>query len=223
MVVNPAKLRKWFYTQEVAFMDKAFKQLIEFLKKNEMFDQSAFVIIGDHGEGLGEYRAHYGHINYLNKMYTQVPLIIAGKGIQKKGRRDELVSILDTAPTILDLANLEQPKFMQGKSLLKKIQNKRLILETYEPEARKSGFSIIEWPHQIIYYPKRFKNQLELYNLKNDRYGIRNILQTPAALKVKIRLFNAIKKVAGLLLKMKTGSMELSPEALEILESLGYI
>jgi len=231
MHVNDAA-KKLFYKEEIKYMDRMFGEFIAFLKDRGLYDGSAFIIAGDHGEGLGEYRDHFGHIHFLNKLYTRVPLIMAGTGIPKRGKREEPVSILNIAPTILDLAAVDKPGFMQGHSLLKPLSEKTLLLETYSPEAYFDAFSLIDYPWQIIFYPGRKSNKLEFFNIKEDIKGtvdlndINNITgeaRSDAAKKIKTGLINSVLKISRIITATKGKPGKFSERHREILKSLGYL
>ena len=212
------------YKQEVSYMDKHLGELMDHLKKNRMYGNSAFVIVGDHGEGLGEYRRHKGHIDYLNKIYVKVPLIICGKNIKKSGIRKQVVSCLDIAPTILEIAQIKRPEFMKGNSLLRSLKKKRLLLETYAPEARGNAFSVIHFPYQIILYPYRDEDKVELIDLEKDELGTQNIINsTDVRSELKARLIKTIQEKAEELAGQRKKKPKLSEVDEEILKSLGYI
>ncbi len=215
---------KILYKQEVTYMDKHLGELIDYLKKNKMYKNSAFVIIGDHGEGLGEYRGHIGHIDYLNKIFVKVPLIIFGKNIKKSRGRKRVVSCLDIAPTILDIAQIKRPDFMKGNSLLRSLKKEKLLLETYAPEARGNAFSIIDFPYQIIIYPYRDKGKVELIDLEKDEQGLQNIINSPdVGSELKAGLLRMVQEKAEELANQRKKKPKLSEEDEEILRSLGYI
>lgn len=210
------------YKEEIRYMDHHIGELIHFIKSKGLYEKSCFIIMGDHGEGLGEYRDHTGHIHYLNKIFTKVPLILAGAGIPRKSVRSQLASNLNIAPTVLDLADIPQPTSMLGTSLLKSEKDRKLLLETYAPEAYSDGFSLIDYPYQIIFYPGREEERWELIHLKNDFAGIDNIF-TSAGPRVKNRMIQSIRNIVPDLLEAKKNETVLSQKDREILKSLGYI
>jgi arylsulfatase A-like enzyme len=222
--------KKLFYKEEIRFMDQQFGKLLAFLKKQNLYQRSTFIIMGDHGEGLGEYRGHFGHIHFLNKGYSRVPFIIQGVGIEPKGERQELVSNLNIAPTILHLAQIKKPDFMLGQSLLKPLHTKKVLLETYSPEAYFDAFSIIDYPWQIIFYPGKSKEKLEFINLESDHLGISNLNVKPKAdrlnqqaRQIKSELINQILKISRIITATKGKVSKTSKRHQEILKSLGYL
>jgi len=215
--------RKALYRKEIRFMDKEFGAFIDYLKKKNLYDRCVFVVMGDHGEGLGEYNRHYGHIHYLYKIYTRVPLLLFGRGINERGQRPEVVSNLNIAPTILDLAGIKKPAFMRGDTLLKPIPKKRLLLETYSPEAYFDEFSLIDFPYQVLFHPGRTENKIEYVNLEKDLLGLTNIEAEIKDSKFKGNLLAEILKISRILTATKGKIANVSERHQEILNSLGYL
>jgi arylsulfatase A-like enzyme len=213
--------RKRLYKEEIKFMDRQLGKFLDFLKKENLYDNATFIVMGDHGEGLGEYRNHFGHIHFLNRPAVNVPLIIAGKGIKSKGKRQELVSNLNIAPTLLDLAGIKKPDFMLGHSLLKSLPQTKLLLETYAPEAYFDAFSIIDFPYQVSFYPGRRNDKLEFVDLGNP--GTRRIKDKNQRGKMKAELVNSVLKISRIITATKGKTGGVSERHQEILKSLGYL
>lgn len=222
-IVETPSSSRFLYKEEIQYMDKGIGKLIEFLKKKGIYEESVFIIMGDHGEGLGEHRELVGHVHYLNRLYVQVPLVIFGKGIKKREVCTKMVSNLNIAPTILDLAGIKKPGFMLGESLLKPVKNKPLLLETYSPEAHYDGLSLLDFPYQVIYYPKRKTGKLEFFDLSSDLLGTRDIQGNKKQLKAKVELTNSILKLSKAIIKLKEKGGEVTEKQKEILKSLGYL
>jgi len=216
-------IRHDLYREQVRYMDGQIGRLLKAVQDRGMMDDAVFLVIGDHGEGMGEYRNHFGHIHYLNPVYTRVPLILAGKGISRSEASTDLVSTLDVAPTLLKLAGIRVPAFMEGTSLTEEIPERRLVLETYSPEAYFDAFSIIAPPWQITHYPGRAKEKMELVNLEKDPLGLENLFETTADRKARTELFNAILKISRVLTASKGRAGHMDKRHEEILKSLGYL
>jgi len=213
--------RKRLYKEEIKFMDRQLGKFLDFLKKENLYENAVFIIMGDHGEGLGEYRDYFGHIHFLNRPAVKVPLIIAGKGIKSRGKRQEPVSNLNIAPTLLDIAGIEKPGFMLGHSLLKSLPRTKLLLETYAPEAYFDAFSIIDYPYQVIFYPGRRGEKLEFVHLENPGAGgIENKNQQG---KIRAELVNSLLKISRIITATKGKIGGVSERHQEILKSLGYL
>jgi len=74
-----------------------------------------FAYISDHGDHIGE-RGLYGK-QTLFEPSLRVPMLFAGDGIPAGVRLDTPVSLLDIAPTVLELAQAEALPFPDGQSL----------------------------------------------------------------------------------------------------------
>lgn len=111
-------IRCW-YDGEIRYMDRLLDSLFEFLRDRGLYDDTAVVITSDHGEQFGEDGLVY-HQFTLAERLINVPLLVKwpeGEG-PSPGVSDELVSLVDLAPTALDLAGTEIPDAIDGRSLV---------------------------------------------------------------------------------------------------------
>lgn len=96
-------------------IDDCVGSLTAALERTGQLDNTIIAFFSDHGctfrTRLGEYKRS-PHDSSL-----RVPLVIAGPGFDHSNIVDELVSLLDLAPTLLDGAGLAPPKSMCGKPL----------------------------------------------------------------------------------------------------------
>ena len=68
---------------------------------------------------FGQHQGNYGHTFFLYEENIHVPFVIAAPGsLHAQTRASHVVSLLDTAPTILDLAGINAPAEDQGRSML---------------------------------------------------------------------------------------------------------
>lgn len=104
-----SKYRANPYLGEVASMDAQLGRLVAAFEKSG--DPLAIVVVGDHGEGLGEHgEAQHGNLLYQSTMH--VPLLVLGPGL-KAGTNDTPVSTRHVFDTILDFAGLDAPKSLR--------------------------------------------------------------------------------------------------------------
>jgi len=105
------------YQGEIAFMDSEVGRLLDGLDASGDGDDTFVVVAGDHGESLGEH-GEVQHGFFIYESATHVPLIISTPFEEFGGiERDEVVSLIDVMPTILDMAGFETPEAVQGESL----------------------------------------------------------------------------------------------------------
>jgi arylsulfatase A-like enzyme len=105
------------YDGEVRYLDEYLGQLFAWLKAQGLYDETLIVFTADHGE---EFQEHGGwwHGTTLYEEQIGVPLIVKYPGSARAGTVViDLARSLDIAPTILDVAGLEVPEEMMGRSL----------------------------------------------------------------------------------------------------------
>jgi arylsulfatase A-like enzyme len=216
------------YREEVEYMDREFGRLIKKLEQRELLDNSMVVIVGDHGEGLGDHRTllgdpHFGHIHYLYNEYLKIPLIFYNPYWKEKGTvRAECATILDVAPTILAVMGWKKLPFYEGFDLQKTRGKKNPVIfgETYRPESTRDRFSRLQYPWHLIYTPGQ--DRYELYNISDDQAEQFNLYDKKKEDPFIMDLLNSVKSQALEILSQKK-DIELDPKSLEMLKSLGYI
>lgn len=111
------------YDNEVAFTDKHVGRLLDHVAKAAWADRTSIVLTSDHGEGFGEKNRYFRHGVHLYEALVRVPLIVHVPGAKPR-RIAPRRSLIDLAPTVLELMGLSPPKgddandFMSGVSLL---------------------------------------------------------------------------------------------------------
>jgi tetratricopeptide (TPR) repeat protein len=93
------------YRGEIAAMDAELGRLVDAFETRVGAAQSRIVVVGDHGEALGEHGERF-HGNLLYESVMRVPLVIAGGGIQT-AVREEPVSTRRVFDTLLGWAGLD--------------------------------------------------------------------------------------------------------------------
>jgi hypothetical protein len=109
----------WRYMNALHESDVAFGALIDGLRQRHLLDNTLFVVFGDHGEAFGEHPGNFAHTLFIHEENVRIPLVIAAPGaIERLLRVSRLASVIDIAPTVLDLLGLPQQPLHQGASLL---------------------------------------------------------------------------------------------------------
>ena len=104
------------YDNGVLQTDGAIERLFGLLRAKGYLQDALVVILGDHGEGLGEH-GHIGHTRYLYQEDIRVPLLIYDtEGVTYRNR--SFATHIDVAPTILKRLGLPVPGGWRGQSLL---------------------------------------------------------------------------------------------------------
>jgi len=120
------------YRNALHYSDAVLGKLLEGLKQRGLFDETLFVIFGDHSEAFGQHEGNYGHTLFICDENVRVPYLIVVPGlIDEPIRIGRIASLIDTAPTILDLVGLPGPASYQGTSLLGKSEQMALFFTDY--------------------------------------------------------------------------------------------
>jgi len=107
------------YRNALHYSDAVLGRFFRGLKARGLFDRTLFLIFGDHGEAFGEHEGNFGHTLFIYEENIHVPYLIVAPGLIKQPIRVKRVaSLVDTAPTMLDLLGLPVPLEYQGSSLL---------------------------------------------------------------------------------------------------------
>ena len=84
--------------------DRALGALVDGLRTRGLDGKTLFVIVGDHGEAFGQHDGNYGHTLSIYDENVRVPLFFAIPGVTTEHLVvPNVASVLDIAPTILDL------------------------------------------------------------------------------------------------------------------------
>ena len=213
------------YDGEIAFADAQVGRLITFLKAKGLYRNTLIVLVGDHGESLGEH-GEKTHGFFIYNATLHVPAILRLPGIPRARVVPEIVSLADLMPTVLHVLKIDVPSQVQGVNLLplmtpnKSEESRNLYAETFLPRLHFnwSELRAVETEkYQFIDAPKP-----ELYDLSQDPGETHNLYADKKAVaeELRARLAKLISQYsAGQELAEKTG---LDPALMERLKSLGY-
>ena len=166
------------YDAELAYVDEQIERLISTLEESGALEHTTIVVVGDHGESLGEH-GELAHGMTLYDATLRVPLLVVPPGESRPGIRvAEPVSLVDLAPTLLDLEGLSPLPRTSGRSLTAALRGEPLTsspsyAETDEPyhEAHWSPLrAIISGQWKYIRSPRP-----ELYDLLADPDELQNL------------------------------------------------
>jgi len=170
------------YLRTIHVIDINIGRIQQFLRDNNLEENTVIVYTSDQGFFLGEHGFYDKRLMYQPAYKT--PLIIRWPNVIKPGCIDNhLVSNLDFAETLLDIADIEIPEEMQGISL------KPILLGNEPEQDRKSlYFHYYEdsppwgFPKHEGIFDGRFKlihfytiNEWEFYDLERDPLEIQNL------------------------------------------------
>ena len=165
--MSETELKKWKfqryikdYCRCVKSVDDQVGNVIAYLKKNNLFDNTIIIYMGDQGFYLGENGLYDKRWMYETSL--QMPCLISYPTKIKAGTKiDDITLNIDMAPTLLDFAGLSIPEDMQGESF------KGLLLDhdNAAKDWRKSMY------YQYFEYPKWHRVQPH-YGIRTERYKL---------------------------------------------------
>lgn len=176
------------YDEFIRYCDKQFEYFIKQLSLNNKFKNTVIILSSDHGESFERgYLTHGSH--FLFEEMTHIPLIIK-EPIQNVGRIiDFPVEQTDIPATILDLAHIPVPLWMDGHSLGPLLQGKQLdpkpVFSMSMEEVRDRGeiskgiFAVWEGDYKLIHYIT--SKETLLFNLNDDPHELNNLFASEFA------------------------------------------
>jgi len=212
------------YDGEIAYADSALLHLLNFLQSQHGYAGALIVVVGDHGEGLGEHREET-HGTFLYDATLHVPLIVKLPAAQSAGTLVAgQVRTTDILPTVLDLLHIGAGVSFDGESLQplwlgKDAADRPAWSETDYPlgfgwaplrAMRAGGAKLVEAPRPEFYDlhsdPSEIANRYEPWNPKVQQ--LRELMAD-----VQARLPRHEKNSSG----------AVSPATIAQLRALGYL
>lgn len=112
------------YDGGVAYSDHLLGEVIRLLKERGTYDDTILLVLGDHGEMVGEHGA-FGHNSSVYEQDLRVPLAVRfPERIPAGSRVEASVSTVGTFATLFDLAGLNPPDTVKVSSLLPALEGR---------------------------------------------------------------------------------------------------
>ena len=94
------------------------KPLLALLREEGVYENTLLIVTSDHGDSFGEHGL-FGPSPKLYENLVHVPLLIKLPGVEHGGQRIPVpVGGVDILPTVLDVAGIRAPRYLQGQSLV---------------------------------------------------------------------------------------------------------
>ncbi len=215
------------YDGEIAYADQELGKFLDLLKQKQLSQNTVVVLAGDHGESFGEHR-EWTHGYFIYDTTILVPLIIKPTQQEMNGKVvSEQVSLVDVAPTVLQLLGLPRPAELQGRGMLGLMLGKQR-----------------DWPRQAYsetFYPAQFgwsplmavrradakfiqAPRSELYDLREDPREQINRIQQQSSLANELKAnLSQIESTYKDRNASQTARLNLNAHELEKLGALGYV
>lgn len=176
------------YLRCIDSVDENLGRVLDYLDESGLADNTIVVYSSDQGFYLGEHGWFDKRWVYEESLRT--PLIIRWPGVTKPGSvNNEIVSPLDFAETFLDIAGVEIPSDMQGRSFKPLLEGEtpedwreNLYYHYYEfpgPHSVRRHFAVVNGRYKLIRFYEDDVDQWELYDLERDPYEVTSVYGHP--------------------------------------------
>ena len=172
------------YTQyygATSWVDSALGRLMQMLRENGMSNDTIVLFTSDHGDNLGSH--HRWNKSLMYQESTSVPYIFHVPGMTDGTVAEtQMVSHVDIMPTLLDLAGIDSPPHVQGRSVAPVIRGEADVLQNnhvfIESEIQAVG---VRTPRYTL--AKRFdratrettREKMRLYDIQADPFEMTNL------------------------------------------------
>jgi N-acetylglucosamine-6-sulfatase len=188
-------------------VDDHVAKLVEALRKTDQLQNTLIVFLSDNGWLQGEHRIT-GDKFLPYEESLRIPLIVRGPGVPKGRTVRGQVANIDLAPTLLDAADADARRTMDGVSLLPTMRDpgrrpdRALQIEALAPLfAAEIPVNAWDQPYSGVrtdrytYVVWTETGELELYDRRTDPYQLDNVTGDPAYAEVQARLARKLAKL----------------------------
>ena len=182
----------WGYYRLVEKVDALIAKVLDGLKQSGQQDNTLIVFTSDHGDCHGAHQFNQKTVFYEES--ARVPLILSNKNIIKQGTSDLLVNTgIDIMATLMDFANIDQPKKLPGKSLKTIAQGQQppqwrdyIVVQNFMTQGdpvdgktpKVNGRMVRSDSYKYCLYDQGERPE-ELFDMKNDLLETENLATKP--------------------------------------------
>jgi arylsulfatase A-like enzyme len=163
---------KALYDAEIRYTDDTLGAILDALAARGLLEDSIVALTADHGEAFYEH-GRFGHRWTLHEEETRIPLVIKAPGTRPNVSVDRPASIIDVAPTLLDLAGVPPLPDALGRSLAPLLRDPAAALaeelavsELTVPTARIHDLAIRDRTWKVVFDLAR--RSARVYDLASD-------------------------------------------------------
>jgi len=163
------------YCAGASFMDAQLGRVLDVLDRDNLWDKTIVIFVGDHGYHTGE--RQWWNKNTLFERSCRAPFIIAAPGMPGAQVSRSLIEFVDLYPTLTDLCGLQMPHVATGTSL-------RPILAKADAEVKDAAFTLVVRSPKLTAQSVRTARwrftrwsdgQTELYDHEGDPEELHNV------------------------------------------------
>lgn len=192
----------------VSYTDAQIGKLLDELERLSLSDNTIVVLWGDHGWNLGEHTLWCKHSCYETSM--RIPLIVRAPGINGGQQTSGLTESIDIYPTLCDLAGLEPPRHLEGRSFVPLLANPAATWKDAAIGRFTNGDTIRTDQFRFTEYTDAKGNSLAqmLYDHTSDPRENINVVGLPIREDVSRKLLQQLHNEMGHDIRRKSNSQE---------------
>ena len=186
------------YYAMIMLIDDQLRRIVDVLRDTNQLENTIIVYMSDHGELLGDHGLILKGCRFFEGL-VHIPMIFSWpQQWQSNLQSQALVESVDVAPTLLEAAGLEVPRYMQGKSLHSLLKgqapqhaHKKHVISEFKDSI--GGPQHSDHSHGSMVFDGQFKSVVyhghrigELYDLKNDPGDFNNLWDVADAQSLKL-------------------------------------
>jgi arylsulfatase A-like enzyme len=176
-----AEMRRHYYAK-ITTVDEQIGCVLDALEARGWLENSLLIFTSDHGEMLGDHGMAYKWLMY--EPIVHVPLILRFPGSVGNPRQvDDLVSLMDVGPTVMEAAGLPIPTYFEGRSLWPYLREEPVRPHRYVFCEDNYQVMMRSETHKLVYYVGQ--EQGELYDLVRDPGELWNLWQDAGSAETK--------------------------------------
>lgn len=171
------------YDASIRYVDYELGRVIDFLKKEGLYEDTVIIISGDHGDAFGEHGIYSDHV-CADECIHNIPLIVRWPGVApENAENNSLLYNIDLAPTVCDILDIPQPSDWDGESFKENLRGKEGLEREY-----------LVWDHALYAVQRAVRTRdylmirtyddfgykfepVELYNITEDPYQTNNLAE----------------------------------------------
>jgi len=217
--------KRALYDSEIGYLDN----VLEKLYADFNLEQNTIIaVVSDHGEEFKEHGRWYHGFSLHGELNRVVFMLHAPQAGVTPGRHSENVSLIDMAPTLVELAGLASDQAFDGLSLVPVLRGSDALrpqllgrsLYSHRFKGDSHMWAVMREQWKLIVDSD---GNTELYDMQNDRGEFQNLVEQHAELATRLQSEIDSYKALGERTDADSTSVELSDKLLERLKALGYI
>jgi len=169
-------------------LDEALGRTRDALKSLDLTDDTIMLYTSDHGCHFKTRNDEYKRSGH--EASVRVPTAFSGPGFEMGGRRQEVVSLIDLVPTLLDASGINPPEVMSGRSLMPRLRGSNeewdnaAFIQISESQVGRA-IRTKRWKYGVVAHDKdggteSCSDSYEedyLYDLSTDPYELQNLIE----------------------------------------------